>query len=121
MPLFNSFLKMPALVNCCSMRAFPIILLLLLPATAVGGGLLDTATRFARNGAPQLALARIERDQPPQREQPAQKITPQWFQWEALRLSLLVELGRDQEVLQRASQLPPEIPAESHTLYLYAA
>lgn len=120
MPLFNSFINTQAAVK---LRAFPIILLLLalLPATAAGDGLLDTATRFARNGAPQLALARIERDQPPQREQPDQSITPQWFQWEAMRLSLLVELGLDQEALQRASQLPPEIPAESHTLYLYAA
>lgn len=120
MSLFNSFINTSAPVK---LRAFPIILLLiaLLPATAAGDGLLDTAMRFARIGAPQLALARIERDQPPQREQPDQPITPQWFQWEAMRLSLLVELGLDQEALQRASQLPPEIPAESQTLYLYAA
>ncbi|MFA7240474.1 MAG: hypothetical protein WC091_10205 [Sulfuricellaceae bacterium] len=118
MPLLNRFIKSPTLVKYHSMRLYPIFLFLLalLPASAdAGDGLLDTASRFARSGAPHLALARVERDQPTQAD------TPQWLQWEALRLSLLAELNRDQEALQRASQLPPEIPAESRTLYLSAA
>lgn len=100
------------------MRTYPIVLFLLalLPAFAsAGDGLLEPAARLARGGAPQLALARVERDQPPQAN------TPQWLQWEALRLSLLVELKRDQEALQRATQLPPQIPAESRALYLSVA
>lgn len=100
------------------MRTYPIFLffLALLPAPAsAGDGLLEPAARLARSGAPQLALARVERDQP------AQANSPQWLQWEALRLSLLVELKRDQEALQRAAQLPPEIPAESRVLYVSAA
>lgn len=100
------------------MRAYLTFLLFLalLPAPAgAGDGLLEVTAHLARSGAPQLALARIERDQPPSVN------TPQGLQWEALRLSLLVELNHDQEVLQRALQLPPEIPAESRGLYLSAA
>ncbi len=71
----------------------------------------DLAAQLARSGAPQLALARVERDQP------AQAGSPQWWQWEALRLSLLADLGRDEEVMRRHARLPGEIPQQALGAY----
>ena len=107
-----------ALVEYHSMRTYLIFFFLFVLSPlcdGAGNTPFDTASRLARSGAPYLALARVERDQP------AQAAHPQWLRWEALRLSLLVDLNRDQEVLQRVLQLPPEIPVEFRTLYLSAA
>lgn len=93
---------------------FPLLFALLSGAVYADPSL-DIASRLAREGAPQLALVRVERDQPNQID------ALLWPQWEALHLSLLVELNRDQEALLRAELLPPEVPAESSTLYLPAA
>lgn len=71
----------------------------------------DAAIQLARSGAPQLALARVER------VQPAEGGSPQWWRWEALRLSLLADLGRDAEVMQRYAQLPGEIPVPVLAVY----
>ncbi|MBS4096383.1 MAG: hypothetical protein KGZ83_06030 [Sulfuricella sp.] len=90
-------------------------LLLILLAMAAGLGhaesSLDVTTQLARSGAYQLAWQRVERDQP------ARVDDPQWMEWEALRLSLLVELQREPEVLQRIAGLP----AVAAPLYLPAA
>lgn len=75
-----------------------------LAGTASADASLDSAVQLARSGASQLALARVERDQP------VEGGSPQWWRWEALRLSLLADLGRDAEVMQRHAQLPGEIP-----------
>lgn len=84
------------------MRA-PLLLLLALVA-ARGAPALETARELAGAGAPQLALARVEQLQPraPQ--------APRWAEWEALRLELLAELGRNEEALARAQALPGDLP-----------
>ena len=94
------------------MKYLPVSFLLvtLLSGLAAADSSLDLAAQLARSGAPQSALARIERDQP------AQADTPLWWQWETLRLSLLVELGRDEAVLQRMALLPAEIPAAARAV-----
>lgn len=94
------------------MKYFPASFLLvsLLSGYACADSSLDIAAQLARNGAPQTALARVERDQPPQAD------APLWWQWETLRLSLLAELGEDEEAMQRAAQLPAEIPAAARAV-----
>lgn len=67
----------------------------------------EIATRLAQAGAPQSALARIERD-PPDRTDIRQSI-----RWEILRLSLLNELNRPAEVLEHIVVLPMELPVET--------
>jgi hypothetical protein len=95
------------------MRYFliPFLSFALLTGIARADGSLDIAMQLARNGAPQLALVRVERDQPMQVD------APQWWQWETLRLSLLVELNRAAEASQRAALLPAEVPAISLAVY----
>lgn len=88
-----------------------VVLILALAGTARADTSLDSAIQLARSGAPQLALARVERDQP------SEGGSPQWWRWEVLRLSLLADLGRDAEVMQRYAQLPGEIPVPVLTAY----
>ncbi|MDD5241334.1 MAG: hypothetical protein PHG47_06390 [Sulfuricella sp.] len=67
----------------------------------------DISARLAKAGAPQTALARVERDQPDRTD------IQLWSRWEMLRLSLLNELNRSAEVLERIAALPAELPAEA--------
>ena len=76
---------------------------------------LETARGLAASGAPQLALARVEQLQP---REPA---APRWADWEALRLALLVDLGRNGEALKRAAALPDNVPQPVLRLCLVAA
>ena len=80
------------------------LLALMFLACAGAAPALETARGLAASGAPQLALARVEQMQP--REPSA----PRWAEWEALRLSLLVELERHDEALKRAAALPDNTP-----------
>jgi hypothetical protein len=79
---------------------------LVLPCLAAADSL-DIARQLAQDGAPQLALARVMRDQPGRAE-----LAP-WWQWEVQRLALLDELGRNAEVIERLRTLPPGLPAEA--------
>lgn len=88
-----------------------VLLFLALAGPARADASLDSALQLARSGASQLALATIERDQP------AEGGSPQWWRWEALRLSLLADLGHDAEVMQRYAQLPGEIPVPVLAMY----
>lgn len=65
---------------------------------------LETARSLAASGAPRLALARVEQ------LQPGEPAAPRWAEWEALRLALLVDLKRNEEVLKRAAALPDNAP-----------
>ena len=65
---------------------------------------LEIARSLAASGAPHLALARVEQLQP---RDPA---APRWAEWEALRLELLVDLKRYEEVLKRVAALPENAP-----------
>jgi len=85
----------------------PYFLLLLLPAFAAhGADSLEIATSLTQSGASQLALVRVERDQPPADQ------AAEWQKWEPLHLTLLNELGRSKEVLERVKALPPDLPRE---------
>ncbi len=66
---------------------------------------LDATRSLAQAGAVQLALLRIDT------LQPQDAAAPLWIEWETLRLQLLVQLDRNDEVLQRAGVLPSAVPA----------
>ena len=66
---------------------------------------LDEARRLASAGAADLALERIDREQPKQADAPA------WADWEALRIELLASRGRDAQVLARTRSYPGAAPA----------
>lgn len=83
------------------------LLFFLFVGPAAAADTFETALRLAQNGAPQLALSRVERDQPDRAD------VRQWLKWEPLRLSLLNELNRPAEALERIEALPPAgVPAE---------
>lgn len=82
--------------------------LLALPAVAAAedSDALAQTRRLAAEGAPELALARVERLQPPLQDR------ARWAQWEELRLALLERLDRSAEIAERASKLPAHAPPE---------
>jgi hypothetical protein len=77
----------------------------------------EATRRIARGGAVELALARVEANQP------RDAAGPRWTDWEALRLALLNRLGRHDDALRRAAALPAQglVPAPERTLRLEAA
>ena len=81
-----------------------ILLALLLIVCSSAASALETARALAASGAPHLALARVEQ------LQPRELAAPRWAEWEALRLSLLVAVGRHADALQRAGALPANMP-----------
>jgi hypothetical protein len=81
-----------------------LLALWILTAISAAAGPLEIAVAFSQAGANQLALARIERDQP---SNPA---VADWREWEQLRLSLLEKLDRSRELLNRVADLPPDEP-----------
>lgn len=87
------------------------ILLALLLAACAGAVIAqetyETARSLAESGAPRLALARVEQ------LQPRDPSAPRWAEWEALHLSLLVELKRNEEALKRAAVLPNGMPPQA--------
>ncbi len=99
LPRYNS--RMPAPRH---LIAFLLLLAGLQAATVIyAAGVPDglEATRsLAHAGARHLALRRIDTLQPQDAAAPA------WVEWEHLRLQLLVQLGRNDEVLQQAGALP---------------
>jgi hypothetical protein len=70
--------------------------------------------RLAGEGAPELALYRVESLQPP----PADKT--RWADWERLRFDLLERLERDEEIAKRAASLPPDAPTDLARRGLFA-
>lgn len=67
---------------------------------------LAVARRLADAGAPQLALDRVLRDQPRDRNAPG------WNDWEAIRCRTLSALGRQADVIERAAAVPTDARAE---------
>ena len=89
---------------------------LLCAVLAAPAAALETARSLAASGAPHLALGRIEQ------QQPRESNAPRWAEWEALRLALLVDLRRYDEVLRRADALPASMtPAFARSCLLSAA
>jgi len=66
-------------------------------AVAQGTDPVETTRRIAATGATALALARVDE------LQPKDPRAARWAQWEALRVGLLVDLGRDADALERAT------------------
>lgn len=98
------------------MRTFVLFLTLLLSAGAHGADSFTVAQELYRNGTPSLALARVLRDQP------ASPDAPQWAEWESLRLSLLSDLGRPADLLERIKRMPAKLPSEfQQKVYGHAA
>ncbi|HEV7820227.1 MAG TPA: hypothetical protein VGO84_03550, partial [Burkholderiales bacterium] len=64
----------------------------------------EMTQRIAENGAPQLALARVEQ------MQPAAATAPGWTDWEQLRCVLLGRLMRSDELAKRVAALPSGVP-----------
>jgi len=92
-----------------------ILLTLICLACAGAASALETARSLAASGAPRLALARVEQLQP---REPA---APRWAEWEALRLTLLADLKRNDEALKRAAALPGNMPQPELRRSLLAA
>jgi hypothetical protein len=84
------------------MRA--IVLAVLLVAAATPAKALETTRQLLANGAPRLALDRIEQ------RQPRETTDSRWAEWEALRLRALFALERYQDVLARTGALPAAFP-----------
>jgi hypothetical protein len=84
-------------------------------AASAAGDPLEVARGFSREGARELALARVEA------QQPAQFAAPRWAEWENLRCELLSALGRHAELIARASALPATIPDRQLRACLAAA
>jgi len=84
---------------------------------------LEATRSLAQAGAVQLALRRIDTLQPQDPAAPPPKGTSfgaspkgtsfgaRWVEWESLRLQLLAQLGRNDEILQRVGALPSAVPA----------
>lgn len=83
---------------------FPILALLTVSAFAQADDALQAAYRLAAAGAPELALKRVEN------LQPSKHGDARWADWEALRLNLLAQLGRNAEILLRVEKLPSDAP-----------
>lgn len=81
----------------------PFIFLLPLAASAAPDPIEATA-RLVSSGAIHLALARVER------LQPAQPDRGRWPAWEGLRLTLLAQLERHEDILARVEKLPRDVP-----------
>lgn len=82
------------------MRIVLLTLSLLLSTVANGADSFSLAQQLFQNGAPRLALARVARDQP-------QTTDAKWVEWESLRLTLLSQLGRSNELIERIKLMPP--------------
>lgn len=77
---------------------------------------IEAARSLAQAGAVQLALRRIDA------QQPQDAAVPGWVEWERLRLSLLSGIGRNEEVLQRTGALPSQLPVAARAgLHVMAA
>lgn len=84
------------------MRA--ILLAVLILSAAYPARALETTRQLLANGAPRLALDRIEQ------RQPQESTGSQWAEWEALRSQALFALERYQDVLARSAALPAGLP-----------
>ena len=81
-----------------------LLALIIPPAAHAASDQLTLAAQLFQAGSPQLALYEVDAGQP------AKHDAPDWLAWERLRLSLLVTLGRSQDVLRRTEQMPAGLP-----------
>lgn len=87
------------------MRRWLSIVLAFLPlAVSAAPDSIEATARLANSGAIHLALARVER------LQPAQPGGDRWPAWEGIRLALLAQLERHDDILARVEKLPRDAP-----------
>ncbi|MEK6662980.1 MAG: hypothetical protein AABY73_03845 [Pseudomonadota bacterium] len=88
------------------MRALVLLTLLTLAFAASAADSLPVAQQLYQAGAPQLAYARVVRDQPEKSD------VAGWYDWESLRLTLLSDTHRPAEIIERAKHYPQNAPRE---------
>jgi hypothetical protein len=88
------------------MRSSLFIYLYLLSFVASAADALQIAQQLNQAGSPQLALARVVRDQS------SQTSAPNWYEWESLRLTLLSSTLQPTEILARANLYPNNAPRD---------
>ena len=88
------------------MRALALLSLFFLSFAAFAADSLSLAQQLSQAGALQLAYARVVRDQPEKSDVVA------WYDWESLRLTLLSETHRPEEIIQRAKNYPLNAPRD---------
>ena len=88
------------------MRVLGLLSLFAVSFAAFAADSLPVAQQLYQAGTPQLAYARVVRDQPEKPE------VAGWYDWESLRLTLLSETHRPAEIIQRAKIYPKNAPRE---------
>ena len=88
------------------MRVLVFLNLLVLSFAASAADSLPVAQQLYQAGAPQLAYARVVRDQPEKPDMSG------WYDWESLRLTLLSDTHRPAEIIERAKHYPQNAPRE---------
>lgn len=68
---------------------------------------LDEITQLAKGGAAELALSLLEKDQPPYAEDDRQ-----WMRWERVRIRIMEEHERWQDLANSLAELPAELPED---------
>lgn len=108
---------MPAL-HCATPALILACLLTTVAAAAETADSFEATRNMAQAGAAHLALRGIDA------QQPTNTAAPRWVEWERLRLQLLLQSGRNDEVLQRVGLLSlparPGLHAELHALAAHA-
>lgn len=94
------------------MRALFLVGLFACSAAVVAADSLSVAQQLYQAGSPQLAYARVLRDQPEKSE------VAGWHEWESLRLSLLSETQRAAEIVERVKRYPANLPRDFQQKYL---
>jgi hypothetical protein len=102
---------LPVFVGGSACRAALVALLFTAAPAFCAAPPFDTATlnelvELARAGAPQLALARLDAEQPSPGQDPAA-----WSAWERERLQILASQGRYAALVERVATLPVQIDA----------
>jgi hypothetical protein len=82
------------------------VVLLMLDNPAWGARLI-TAPELARAGAPGLALALLDQQQPDYREKP-----DEWMSWQRIRIRVLGETAQWQRLKEELTELPEALPEE---------
>lgn len=94
------------------MRSLILLTFLLCGSAYAADTSYEVAAQLAAEGAPQLSLHRVVRDQPA-----VPPLSPEWVRWERLRLSLLLQLERPEEILARAAKFPADSAGDLLPLY----
>ncbi len=76
-------------------------------STAAADPLMIEVRQLAESGTPQLALDTLESHQPPVDQDPSA-----WMAWERLRIAILQNSGRWQDIVTRLARLPAGLPQD---------